>query len=356
MDRRAYLGVCAGLFGGLAGCSGDTDSDGAPQEVTDTQTATPSSNSGGESTPTQAESTPTEASEETPTAESTSSQQVGEAVIGEVVQDDTLAMVVSGMEKTAKIGEFQEADSGNTFVVVDLRIKNRTSDEFINFSGFLQTRLKDSEDYTYEQTIAMTGNTFQGGQIAPGEVSRGDVVYEVPEDASGLTMQFDFQALSLFDFSRVEIDLSEEAGSPTELVQNLQVETYGSGDTVEFQDVQVGLNGVETATELGSFAQAKDGNEFVVIDVSTSNNTDEELSISTALQMVVKDGQGFSYSSSLSATSALDQNYSQGSPLAPGETRRGKVAYELPEGTSPLYWVFEFSLWVDGSKTFWQIR
>ena len=294
--------------------------------------------------------------ESTPTEASTSAQEVGEAVIGEVVQDDSMAMVVAGMEKMAKIGEFQEAESGNTFVVVDLGIKNRTSDEFINFSGLLQTRLKDSEDYTYDQTIAMTGNTFQGGQIAPGEVSRGDVVYEIPEDASGLTMQFDFQAFSLFDFSRVEIDLSEEAGSPTKLEQSLQVETYGSGDTVEFQDVQVGLNGVETTTELGSFVQAEDGNEFVIADVSTTNNTDEELSISTALQMVLKDGQGFSYSQSITAASSLDQAYSQGSPLAPGETRRGKVAYEVPTGTSPLYWVFEFSLWVDGSKTFWQIR
>ena len=265
-------------------------------------------------------------------------------------------MVVSGMEKTTEIGEFQEAESGNTFVVVDLGIKNRTSSEFINFSGLLQTRLKDSEDYTYDQTIAVTGNTFQGGQIAPGEVSRGDVVYEVPEDASGLTMQFDFQAFSLFDFSRLEIDLSEEAGNPTELEQNLQVDIYGTGDTVEFQDVQVALNSVETTTELGSFAQAEEGNEFVIADVTTTNNTEEELTISTALQMVVKDGNGFSYSTSLTASSSLDQNYSQGSPLAPGETRRGKVAYEVPTGTSPLYWVFEFSLWVDGSKTFWQVR
>jgi hypothetical protein len=260
------------------------------------------------------------------------------------------------MEKTESIGDFQEADSGNTFVVVDLGIKNRTSDEFINFSGFLQTRLKDSEDYTYDQTIAMTGNTFQGGQIAPGEVSRGDVVYEVPKDASGLTMQFDFEAFALFDFSRVEIDLSESTGDPTTLNQNLQVEIYGTDDTVEFQDVQVTFNSVETTKELGSFAQAEEGNEFVIADVSTTNNTDEELTISTALQMVVKDGQGFSYSPSITATSALDQAYSQGSPLASGETRRGKVAYEVPTGTSPLYWVFEFSLWVDGSKTFWQVR
>jgi hypothetical protein len=355
MDRRVYLGVCAGVLGGLAGCSGDTDSDGVPQETTDTPTAT-SGSSGSRSTPTRADEPATETQAETPTEESTRTRQVGEAVIGEVVQDDTLGMAVSGMEKTEGVGQFQEADPGNTFVVVDLGIKNRTSGEFIDFSGLLQTRLKDSEDYTYDQTVATTGNTFRGGQIAPGEVSRGDVVYEVPRDASGLTMQFDFEAFALFDFSRVEVDLSENAGDPTTLKQNLQVEPYGTGDTVEFQDVQVALNSVETTTELGSFTQAKEGNEFLIADVTTTNNTDEELSISTILQMFVKDGQGFSYVPSITAISALDQAYSQGSPLAPSETRRGKVAYEVPTGTSPLYWIFEFSLWVDGSKTFWQVR
>ncbi|AUV83185.1 hypothetical protein C2R22_17305 [Salinigranum rubrum] len=345
MNRRRYISACGVTLAGLTGCTSDE----RPEQVTDTP-----GSSGGESSGEVDETTESEGQTATSTPEP--SNQVATAQIGEVVQDDTLAMVVNGIEETAQIGEFQQAESGRTYVVVDLAIKNVTSDEFISFSGLLQTRLKDDEDYTYDQTFASTGRNLEGGQIAPGEVSRGDVVYEVPEDASGLVMQFDFQALSLFRFSRVEIDLSQSAESTTALEQDLQVDTYEPGDSVSFNDTVVTVNSVETATSIGSFAEADDGNEFVVVDISTVNETSEELNISIALQMLLKGDSGFSYPFDISAYSALDRAYEQGSPLAPGETRRGKLAYEVPEGMSPLYWAFEFSLWVEGTKTFWQIR
>ncbi|KAB1187503.1 MULTISPECIES: DUF4352 domain-containing protein [Haloferax] len=342
MNRRHYIGLCGGALAGLSGCTSDEQ----PEQVTNTPETTNGDSSGNQG---RAEGT-TVTQTETPT------EQVAEAKIGEVVEDNTLAMIVKGVEKTEKIGRFQEADSGKTYVVADLAIKNRTSDEFIGFSGLLQTRLKDDEDYTYDQTFASTGKNLDGGQIAPGEVSRGDIVYEVPKDASGLIMQFDFQAVSLFKFSRVEIDLAQSADSIAELEQNLQVDMYGPGDSVKFNETVVTVNGIETETSLGSFAKADEGNEFVIIDITTTNNTSEELNISTLLQMLLKDGEGYSYPMSITALSALDRGYEQGSPLASGETRRGKVPYEVPEGKSPLYWAFEFSVWVDGTKTFWQVR
>lgn len=67
-------------------------------------------------------------------------------------------------------------------------------------------------------------------------------------------------------------------------------------------------------------------------------------------------GRGFSYSGSLTAMSQLDQAYPQGSSLGPGEERRGKVPYEIPTDAEPLYWMFEFSVLVNGYKTFWQLR
>lgn len=345
MNRRTYIGACGVALIGFAGCtSGDR-----PEQVTDTPEASDGGASGDSGSTTGSQ-------EQTATSTPEPANQVATAQIGEIVEDDTLAMLVNDVERTAQIGEFQQAESGRTYVVVELAIKNVTSDEFINFSGLLQTRLKDDEDYTYDQTFASTGRNLEGGQIAPGEVSRGDVVYEVPEDASGLVMQFDFQAFSLFRFSRVEIDLSQSAESATELKQELQVDTYEPGDSVNFNDTVVTVNSVETATSIGSFAEADDGNEFVIVDISTVNDTSEELNISIALQMLLKGDSGFSYPFDISAYSALDRAYEQGSALAPGETRRGKLAYEVPEGTSPLYWAFEFSLWVEGTKTFWQVR
>lgn len=278
------------------------------------------------------------------------------AQLGEVVEGDKLSMVIREVSETTELSQFQTADQGNVFKVVRLAVKNTTSDEFLSFSGFLQTTLKDDEDFTYDQTIATSAQTFTGGQLAPGEVSRGDVVYEVPEDATGLTLQFDFQAISFFEFDRVNVDLSQSAASMGDLSQNLQVAINGTGDAVSHEGVTVTVNGVETRGQLSSFATPSSGNEFVVVDLTTTNETGEEQSVSTLLQMLVKDGTGRSYSMSITGTSQLDRAYDEGSPIANGESRRGRVAFEVPQDASSLYFTFEFTLWVDGDKTFWQLR
>jgi hypothetical protein len=72
--------------------------------------------------------------------------------------------------------------------------------------------------------------------------------------------------------------------------------------------------------------------------------------------MLVKDGDGWSHQEDLTATTELNRAFDEGSPIADGETRRGEVVYEVEKGLSPLYWVFEFSLWTDGDKTFWELR
>ena len=348
MDRRELLTTLTLGAGCIAGCTGAEDETGEDGSgvTTEISTTSQANQDSSDETSTEVEETTTE----------TEQAQSANAQVGEIVEGDNLSMVIKSVEKTTEIGEFQEAGGGNTFVVAELAVKNTTSQDYLNFSGFLQTQLKDSQDYTYEQTVAVTGNTFQGGQLAPGEVSNGDIVYEVPEDASGLTLQFDFQAFSFSEFDRVTIDLSSEASSIGSLSQNLQVDVHNLGESISYENVTVSANSIEFAESLGDFAEAEDGMEYAIIDITTENGTQEELSISMLLQMKMKDGQGNSYGINITALSSLDRPYNESQPIAPGESRRGQVAYEVPQDASQLYWTFEFTLWVEGDKTFWQVR
>jgi hypothetical protein len=338
MRRRNLIRVLAAGGVSVAGCTGG---DGGSSPETSSTSAAETSTA---STTEKADATTAEASG------------TASVPVGEVVEGDQLSMVVRSVEKTESLGEYQEADQGNTFLLVRLAVKNSTSDAFLNFSGFLQTSLKDGSGYNYSQTIAATGKTFTGGQLAPGEVSRGDIAYEVPKDASDFTLQFDFQAISFFEFDRVTVNLSEQASGIADLQQDLAVETHGTGETVTREQTSVTVNSVEFEEELGSLASAEEGHEYAVIDITTENGTDEEQRISTLLQMLVKDGSGWSYQMSITGTSALTQSYEEATPLAPDEKRRGKLAYEVPKDAKPLYWAFEFSLWVNGDKTFWKFR
>jgi len=373
MDRRTFLLTTTGLGASLvAGCSEESDSSSSPDDGSNDGgpngdgsngdggpgTPTPDANAPGDGGSNTATATETPAETETPTATETPTPgtQTATVPVGERVDGDDLSMVVRSVDRQSQIGQFQEADQGNTFVIVGLAVKNTTENRFLNFSGFLQTQVTDAEDYSYDQTFAMTGQDFEGGQLAPGEVSRGNLVYEVPEDAEGLQLQFDFEAFSVFEFDRVTVDLAEQAASIADLSQTLRVDIHDVGEQVTHDGISVTVNSVEFRESLGRFAQADEGNEFAVVNITTTNDTDEEQSLSTLLQMKVKDGTGVSASPSITGMSSLDRGYNEGQPLASGESRRGEVPYEVGKDASPLYWTFEFTLWVDGDKTFWQIR
>ena len=342
MDRRQYL-RCLGAAGGvaLAGCteSDDEPSDDTPAEDTPADTDTPA--------------------EDTPADTDTPEEGGGtaSAAVGERVDGDNLSMVVRDVSETTSLGEFTEADEGNVFVVGRLAVKNTTSSEFADFNSLLQTRLVDDEDFTYDEAItASTGQDLTAGQLAPGEVVRGDVVFEVPEDASGLELEFDFEAFSFTSLDRVQIDLTQEASSVADLSQDLAVDVHGSGDAIERGGLTAQLQGFETTTRIDEFTQADEGMEYAIVDVSVENQTGEDQSVSILLQMMLKDGEGFAYTVDLAAYSALDRAFEQGNPISDGQTRRGKIAYQVPEGTSPLYWTFEFDPFVGGNKSFWQVR
>jgi len=348
MHRRNILTLTSGgMVAALAGCAGDGGEPEPTDEGDESDDAGGDGDGGSSDDGSDGDNGGTDGDDEP--------EQV-DAAIGDLVDGDQLNLVVEGVERTSSLGEFSEPDAGNEFVVVSLALKN-VSDDYVTVSNLLQTRVRDDEDYQYEQTIvASGGNTFNAGQFAPGEVERGTVTFEVPEDASGLQLVFDFDASIIGGIDRATITLEEEASSITDLEQNLGVDTYAIGEEIGYEDVAVTVNDARTESSLGQFAEPADGNEFVIVDISITNNTGEEKIFSTLLQMMLKDDAGYTYQESLGATTELDRGFDEGTPLSDGETRRGELPYEVSEGLSPLYWVFEFSVFATGDKTFWEIR
>ena len=323
----------------LAGCSGSDGESTTDGSTTDGTTDASSTSSG--------EATTTTTDEETSQSEKTA-----DVSVGSVVEDDSLAMVVRDVERKEKLSEYQQADSGNTYVVVTMAVKNK-SDEFVDFNSFWQTRVKDGSDHVYDQTITGSGSAMTSGQLAPGEVSRGDVFFEVPKDAADLTLQFDFSSFQLFSFSRVTVNLGEQADSVADLEQALQVEVHSVGDAVSKHDLKVVVNDVRTAEKLGQFTEADDGND-VIPDISVTNDTGEALSVSISLQMLVKDDTGQAYTLDIGGYSALDQKFAQGSSSG-GDTAAANWPTRSRTDAGELLFAFELDLVASGDKTFWSL-
>ncbi|MFB6164841.1 MAG: DUF4352 domain-containing protein [Haloarculaceae archaeon] len=277
------------------------------------------------------------------------------ATIGEVIEGDRLALVVTGVERTTDIGTFASAGSGDEFVVVELAAKNESADQHVLFSSFLQAKLRDADGYAYDKRVFNEGNTLGTGELVPGEVTRGRIVFEVPEGTGGLSLRLDLDG-SVFSYTRADVDLSREATrAGRRLTQDLRVPVHEVGETLAFRGSRLTVHAVDAQSRIGVFTPDS-GEQFLVADLTVGNRGDEEIPVSTFFQMAVKDGTGRTSPVAVWATGAMDRGFAQGQPVAAHSSRRGTVAFAVERDASPLYLAMDFDLLRLDDKQFVRLR
>lgn len=280
---------------------------------------------------------------------------IEEAVIGEVITGNGVAFVVRNPRKTRALGR-RQAEPGRAFLVVPVAIKNVTTEAFVLFDFERQSRVKDGQGFNYESTFVTTEQELVDAELAPGEVMRGDTVYEIAEDATDFTLEVDLPTATFGDLDRIVIDLETEAPTPADLEQTLDVDIHEPGTAVSTGAFRVSLNSVEFRRTVGDDTATESGFEFAIVDITTRNESEAVGNLSLSLQTLVKDGTGRGSRDSIRGTSELPRGYDQLSPLAPGESRRGLVAYTVPAEVEPLYWIFDATYLEPGSRALWLLR
>ncbi|HEU5348582.1 MAG TPA: DUF4352 domain-containing protein [Ktedonobacterales bacterium] len=106
---------------------------------------------------------------------------------------DTYVVTVNSF-KTNPGDEISKPKSGNVFVVVDLTIKNVSSEEQ-SVSSLLQFTLKDSTGQKYNETI-LSSATPPDGKLAAGDIIKGQIAYEVSASQHDFTFAFEADMLS----------------------------------------------------------------------------------------------------------------------------------------------------------------
>lgn len=86
------------------------------------------------------------------------------------------------------------SDDANMFVAVDVTVEN-TGAKDTAFSSAMEFSLKDSEGYTATQTFHSKSQAIPEGSLAVDSKASGQIVYEVPKDATGLELVFDASIL-----------------------------------------------------------------------------------------------------------------------------------------------------------------
>lgn len=109
--------------------------------------------------------------------------------VGDQVNVGNTYTVTVNSVKTSAGDDITQPKAGNTFLIVDVTLKNTSSTEQ-NLSSLLQFTLKDSTGQKYDETI-VTGATSPDGKLAAGDVLRGQLAYEVPSSMHDFTLAFE---------------------------------------------------------------------------------------------------------------------------------------------------------------------
>ena len=123
-------------------------------------------------------------------------------------------------------------------------------------------------------------------------------------------------------------------------------QVFKVGDVVKINDsVLVVLGWGEVTGD--SFSKPDAGSKFIGVDVLLVNTGASPVSVSSMLQLTLKDDTGQQYDVDLSASVAAKKDGVDGE-LLPGERVRGLAAFQVPEQAKGLQFVFDASVFGTG--------
>jgi hypothetical protein len=353
LDRRTYLALVAAGTVGLAGCSGE-GGDRGPAATPTNQGVVDETPGAARTTdrPTTSEETSTPEGE--PTAESEASPT---ARLGERVTVGDLTVVVTGVRLVDDVvvgpdGEVIEAAAGRSFAVVDVAVQHASGGGVVDVDDALTVEVVDGTGEPADAVPAAEpmARVVTAARLAPGEVVRGDLVYDVDGAAEKLVLAFG----SAMDDERVVVNptAARPASATTRLVQEL-ASVVPFSQTVESAGIEVRLTSLEQGNNLGGFLQSEEGYEVVAVGVTIENHSGRDRTLRPT-QTQLKDQTGRVYEAVPTVVGAL--NGLDDVEVHDGEEHEGEAAYQVEEGRSALYWVFDFGEWGENRRVLWQLR
>ncbi|MFC5970962.1 DUF4352 domain-containing protein [Halomarina salina] len=244
------------------------------------------------------------------------------------------------------------ATDGSAFAVVDVAVQHARGKGVVDVDRELTVALGDGTDRRYAAVRALRpeARAVTAGRLAPGEVVRGDLAYEVGDDVRDLVVEVGPPGAG--PSAVVGTGEKRSQGVGERLQQDLQgVHEFSQG--VERGGVEVRIASLERGNDLGGFLDADDGEEVVVLGVTVDNTTNRELRLSPA-QLQLKDESGRVYDASSTMVGALG-DLSELS-VAAEEKEEGEVGYRVDEGSGELYWLFDFGEWGTDQRVAWLLR
>ena len=260
--------------------------------------------------------------------------------IGDIISIDNNILVVLGWDQPPG-GDFNPPDDGKKYLVVDLLLANQGEKSF-NSSPVFQMTLKDPNGQKYNlngKANLASGSNQPNGEVNPGEIIRGKVGFQVPEDLTDFIFVYEANLIGQGEVSVKLGPLPIAIDPPTDLNLVQAREVFSIGELIEISDLVIQV--LEVSSPSGTeFIKPKEGYKFVAVDVQIENQGSSVQEITSVVQMYLKDPTGQKYTFHLGAQSLVDAGLPD-DELQPGERVRGQIGFQVPEDVNNLIFVFD---------------
>lgn len=260
--------------------------------------------------------------------------------VGDIVSIDDAILVVLGWDQPLG-GDFNPPDEGKKYLVVDLMIANQGERSF-NSSPVFQMSLKSPSGIKYNlngKANLASGSNQPNGEINPGEIVRGKVGFQVPQDQVDFLFVYEVNLLGQGEVS-VNLGSVPVAMDPPEdlnLIPSLDI--FQIGDLIEISDLAI--QALEVSYPTGNeIVKPKEGFKFTAVEIQIENQGSTVREITSVVQMYLKDETGQKYTFHLGAQSLLDAGLPD-DELQPGEYVRGQIGFQVPVDSPGLVFVFD---------------
>ena len=267
--------------------------------------------------------------------------QVGQVhEVGDIIGAGNTILVVLGWDLYPGGSQFPPQE-GFKHLAVDIMLANQGNDPF-EFSPGNSMTVKDlSGNVYYMNSISgyITGRDSPDGEMIPGEILRGMVGFQVPEDQVEFVLILEPDQDDLGEISVNLGSTPQFLDPPLDLDLELQQKIYQLGDSAEILGQVIQVIGVTYPAD-EEITRPQEGYKSIVVEILIENQGDKTLYFTGPDQLYLKDSSGQKYSDDSLALPAGSDDHVIGS-LEPGESIQGRMAFLVPQDADGLIFVFD---------------
>lgn len=266
-------------------------------------------------------------------------------LLGEIAELKELNIQVTGVEYSSG-SEYDKPKDGYEYAIVNLAIKNVSdSSQSYNVYNFsVQNTNGQIENQTFSTINSDTA--LGSGELAPGGIVSGSIIFEVPTNDNGLKVLFSDNIFSdkniVFDLRNSVDTVETMTGDKISISDDLPK----IGDPVDFKNMRVSVDNVKKS-EGSEWDKPSDGNEYVIVTV-TLENISSQIQDYNPFDFKLQNGNGTIQDKSLTL---IDNDTAMTSgQLAAGGKFSATIAFEAPIGDGELGLIYEPN-WLLGDRT-----